>query len=115
MVENFICNKILEILNDGVQPTFTGRNNEFNTYIDLTICSPNMSDNITNWKVDIENDSLSDHNYITFDVNANGNHDFNNNSTFDFKNCNWKEFRKEISESIDNLTVDLNSAKKLMI
>jgi len=109
MVENFIFEKHLEIMNDGIHPTFTGINDEYKTYIDLTLTSPNISDNIANWTVDNSVKSLSDHRYITFKVTQSGYLENENNCNFilDYKKCNWNKFRKEISEKIEKIQNNL--------
>ncbi|KAI5703571.1 hypothetical protein M8J75_013476 [Diaphorina citri] len=52
------------LLNQGDTPTFV-RNNQ-TSFIDITLCSISVVRNITDWKVQEEEESGSDHCYITF-------------------------------------------------
>jgi len=96
LIEAYIFGNCLEICNDGLEVTFTGKNDEFSTYIDVTLTSHNLTQQIIEWKVDTDNSSLSDHRYITFKLN---NFSTNNttNTEYDVRTCNWNKFKIEIN------------------
>lgn len=63
LVAEWVARESLVIHNRGDAPTFR-RNNQV-SYIDLTISSASIANRVTNWKVDDETETLSDHNYIS--------------------------------------------------
>lgn len=57
----------MTILNRGNTPTFI--RNDSRSFIDITVCTGNLSTNVTNWEVLLE-ENLSDHNTIVIDINS---------------------------------------------
>lgn len=53
------------VVNSGNKATFLRR--DYGSILDLTIATPNIKTRIINWRVE-EQETLSDHNYITFEV-----------------------------------------------
>jgi len=111
MVESFIFEKNLDIVNIGQDATFSGINNEFNTFIDITLTSCSMMDRIINWKVDIITPSHSDHRYISYELNDILISD-SNEGIYDLQKCNWKLFRDEISNAIND-SINFHSYEEL--
>ena len=58
----------IHVANDGLTPTFYRRGQE--SFIDLTLCSPQMVRRMSGWRVEVELESLSDHRYISFAIEA---------------------------------------------
>ena len=56
----------MTIHNDGMRPTFSRGESE--SYLDLTMSSGDFASKITHWRVLDHLESMSDHNYITFDM-----------------------------------------------
>lgn len=57
----------MTILNRGNTPTFI--RNDSRSFIDITVCTGNLSTNVTNWEVLLE-ENLSNHNTIVIDINS---------------------------------------------
>lgn len=66
IMQNWISSLDLLVLNDGKVPTFTRRNQR--SYIDLTLCSRSMEREVKKWKVSVEEESLSLHRYISYEI-----------------------------------------------
>ena len=62
MIEEFISHQDLQVCNKGSSPTFVGRG--AGTVIDITLCTRNLLDCISRWRVD-PRDQLSNHRRIT--------------------------------------------------
>lgn len=69
--EFMICNNLVAI-NKGDIPTFSNRNGE--SYIDITMATAQIADNITNWGVDIDTEILSPHRCIIYEIETGRNH-----------------------------------------
>lgn len=65
IMTDWMASNDLVILNEGNKPTFTHQN--YGSILDLTISTAGVSRSIKNWDV-LETESLSDHNYIMFDI-----------------------------------------------
>ncbi|KAJ8912476.1 hypothetical protein NQ315_014576 [Exocentrus adspersus] len=65
MITDWIASNDLVVINRGDKPTF--RRENYGSILDLTIATQNISPQIKNWEV-CEAESLSDHDYITFDI-----------------------------------------------
>lgn len=61
----------LIIVNDGLVPTFVRGRME--SFLDLTLVSAGLYSRITEWKVDDSRESLSDHQYIVFEITSENN------------------------------------------
>ena len=66
-LETLLMDLELEVLNDGVLPTFAENNKS--SYIDITACSPSLSGHIPYWYVD-PNYSHSDHRVICTELSS---------------------------------------------
>lgn len=65
-MEEWIAENNLFISNNGTTPTFNRRDQE--SFIDLTLATGHIYPDITQWTVEEEEISLSDHRYITFSI-----------------------------------------------
>lgn len=65
VIEEWIAENNLVLLNEGYKPTFVSEN--YSSVLDLTFVSSDLNVHVSNWNV-IEEESLSDHNYIVFEV-----------------------------------------------
>ncbi|KAJ2940791.1 hypothetical protein O0L34_g14908 [Tuta absoluta] len=113
----------LQILNVGTVPTFDviRGDQHLTSYIDVTACSPDLLDRITDWKV-IENLTSSDHNGIEFGVKtqkSKGTEIKRTTRKFNTKKADWTKFRETliIFFKENNLTTDvinkINSPEQL--
>nr|CAI5837299.1 unnamed protein product [Callosobruchus analis] len=57
------------VMNDGLLPTFSRRTSQ--SFIDVTFATQELAKNISKWEV-LDEESLSDHRYIYFEVNTKG-------------------------------------------
>lgn len=64
VMEDWIAQNDLIIMNDGDKPTFQVES--YSSVLDLTLATSDLKEQIQKWDV-LEEDSLSDHNYITFE------------------------------------------------
>lgn len=65
VITEWIAENDLVVINKGNKPTFQRR--EYSSVLDLTLATADVMNRVTNWEVsDLE--SLSDHNYIIFEV-----------------------------------------------
>lgn len=60
-----MCNDLV-VVNQGNTPTFKNVNGE--SIIDITLATPGISRFVRNWRVITEEESLSLHRYIRFDI-----------------------------------------------
>lgn len=65
IITEWIASNDLVVINQGSKPTFVHQN--YGSILDLTLATVNIARNIKNWNV-LEMETLSDHNYIMFDV-----------------------------------------------
>lgn len=70
LVLEWIVQHKLIILNEGQIATCYRHNGE--SIIDLSLCTENISGNISNWRVHEDSETLSDHRYISFELNKVG-------------------------------------------
>lgn len=68
-VEDWAAHLGLELMNDGVTPTFIRR--ESRSVLDLTFAAPAVSRQISDWEV-LPDETLSDHQYISYSIQATG-------------------------------------------
>lgn len=83
-------------LNNSNVPTFWRANGE--SFIDITIASQSMANFVRNWRV-ADEETLSDHNYITFDltiISSAINHTPYSDLRYNTKYANWDSFRNFI-------------------
>lgn len=65
VITDWIATNDFVVINNGNKPTFVHRN--YGSILDLTLATVNVARLIRNWDV-LDAESLSDHNYILFDV-----------------------------------------------
>lgn len=65
LMEEFIAENDLVLLNEGNKPTFEREN--YSSALDLTLVTSNLAEAATNWDV-LETESLSDHKYLVFEI-----------------------------------------------
>lgn len=95
----FLVASDLRLLNRGSRPTFFNRVSE--TIIDITFCSPDLENYISNWTVSQEV-TLSDHKKIEFDLSA------DRTPMIPFRNprkTDWSKFGEELSQQMDTWRV----------
>lgn len=105
IVEEFIDNEQLVILNQGGQPyTFSGPRGENN--IDITTATQDISPDIANWKV-IEGEIASDHRMIYFEIGKG--EKFNELKTkkrYITRKANWDMFSEELARQSSDIYID---------
>ena len=111
MIEEMIFQYNLQLLNDGVIPTFWRREANVSTFIDLTMTTANLVDYVTNWRVD-QTDSFSDHLYIKFEISQDIIHK-EQSLDYDQRKADWNKFRKIISKHIQGHDWNVTSAADL--
>lgn len=96
------------ILNDGSTPTFeTWRSgNHLTSFIDVTFCSNNIMDKVTNWGV--EQTGLSDHNVITMSISDKIMPPESTTPRYRTKLADWTKFEKVAKEMLQkaNITIE---------
>ena len=67
-LEDFLVAKGLGVKNDGIVQTFNVHGSDKGTFIDLSVGTNNIIENMTGWRVSDPTKSQSDHNMITFEM-----------------------------------------------
>jgi hypothetical protein len=93
ILNEFVCEQNLIILNDNkFFPTFHNTRGE--SFIDFTIINASLL--INSWEV-LEEDSLSDHRFIQFELKENIQEiNYKNTRRFSTKNIDWSPFKNEM-------------------
>jgi hypothetical protein len=104
----WMCRYNLALLNDGRIPTFSrlmGERGEQTSFLDMTISTAEVAMRIRGWQVLDEVESMSDHRYVTYNVDTGtattattaqpGGH---TTSRFEWKKINGEEFREELKK-----------------
>lgn len=65
IMEDWIAQNNLVVMNEGNKPTFQSEN--YTSILDVTLTTADIKDDVQSWDV-LEEDSLSDHNYISFEI-----------------------------------------------
>lgn len=92
----------LTILNTGLKPTRERADQE--SYIDVTMRSEALAQKITAWKV-IDEETLSDHNYITFDLKDEiPRRQKTKTSRINPREIDYKKLKEQIISRTENLT-----------
>ena len=88
----YLATTNMAIMNKGNEPTFENSNGS--SVIDLTCVTSSIANKIEDWEVSDE-ESLSDHKYITYSINCrtNINHRSNN-----IRKTNWSKYRKILEQ-----------------
>lgn len=69
ILEEWLAELDMVVLNDGITPTF--RRGTSSSFIDVTFSTQRIAKRIKNWRV-MEDESLSDHNHIYFEIQGAG-------------------------------------------
>ena len=93
LLEEWILQNNLSILNNGSTPTFVGH--QGNTIIDVTLTDSSTLDLVHHWMVN-EDDQLSDHRRIEFMIKFSSNKIIR---TRNLKNADWQKFRRLLSKA----------------
>lgn len=99
----FIASSDLMILNQGNRPTFINAIRE--EVIDLTLCSPGIFDEISNWQVSREA-SMSDHHALNFIMFADS---IPRNTFRNPKKTNWEHYRIRLKRRLDDREANIYS------
>lgn len=113
LAEFFLQND-LTLLNSGSIPTFQVYRGDasYESIVDITVCSPNLSDYIHLWTVDVDLITLSDHNAITFKMNTKREAKMPTILTtrkYNTKNADWAIFKENLRDRF--LSMCLNSKR----
>jgi retrotransposon-encoded endonuclease len=94
---DFIAQLNLEVVNESdSSPTFATVNGQ--SWIDVTLT---RDLDITNWKVEEEEESLSDHRYVTFEiVRGNFSPKIDQGVRFNTRKADWSKFKITLTESV---------------
>ena len=103
----YITSENLKVANEGNTPTFSSANGE--TIIDVTITTSNIIDKIKDWQV-LEEESLSDHRYITFQVTSETEL---KTPRINLRRTNWKRYRTELMERTRQAQQDITTTEEL--
>ncbi|XP_062710252.1 uncharacterized protein LOC134288683 [Aedes albopictus] len=103
----YITDNEIDICNRGDVPTFINAIRE--EVLDLTLCSPTISDKIKNWHVSDEI-SLSDHKQILFEYEA-GQQLIQ--TITDPRKTNWELYNTQLAEKVNTLAINTNTREEL--
>ncbi|XP_037932593.1 uncharacterized protein LOC119667375 [Teleopsis dalmanni] len=104
---DYITTNNLMVVNKGNEPTFVNAIRE--EVLDLTLASTFISNNISNWRV-LEENSLSDHKYIRFDLEGEV------EDTFEIRNVrktNWSLYNFYLEQNISCLGNRITNCQEL--
>ena len=106
LLEFIFTNKLLT-LNEGNRPTFITSNRR--EVLDITLSTVHIAGLIRNWRV-LEEPSLADHQYISFELNEKLNE---TTKTFrDPYKTNWERFREDLKAGIQLLPTGIPRTKE---
>lgn len=112
---DFLLANDVTFANTGSKPTFgTKRRTQtgvewVSSHIDLTIVSNFISDLVQDWRVEDE-DTYSDHNYITFRIRTRVNEPVGYR---DPSRTNWVTFKEKLGEAMENIESDIREIKDI--
>lgn len=100
------------VINEGKIPTFVRGNSS--SYLDLTIADSKQINTIAGWKVLEEEESFSDHRYVTFKIQQETNtvNDTNKQKKWDIRKLKKETFIKRIMEETKN--TEINTVEELI-
>lgn len=107
----------LIILNEGSVPTFwvIRNNRECKSIVDVTLCTSQTQDRVTNWKVDKDIVTTSDHRSITFevqlDLSTRANEVRKSTRLYNTKKADWELFREELQAQLGYVKLTEEKAK----
>ena len=111
-----IIHNDLTLLNDGIKPTFdtTRGNQRLSSYIDLTIVSQNILDNISEWSV-IDDIYNSDHRPILTIISNTNITSTTNRSTvkWNTNNVNWLGWSTAVGEKLRDFNISDNKINNI--
>ncbi|KAL1446868.1 hypothetical protein WDU94_009856 [Cyamophila willieti] len=101
------------LVNDGKVPTFERRGQI--SYIDITLCSNNTMNITQDWKVEENEESGSDHKYLTFKINLESGNQRSRRSGEEerVQIVGWK-FSNEFSEALKNKFGELCTGEEIL-
>lgn len=113
----FISQQDLNVVNTGDTPTFSvHRNGKIcSSIVDVTLCTNNLVNRISNWKVDIPAVVLSDHRQISFELEFQGLQLRDHTSTrkYNTKDAQWDNFRRILCTLLDEQNINMNALKDM--
>ncbi len=106
-VLDFVSNNDLIILNNNEnKPTFDNIRSQ--SSIDLTMCSNNLINTVKNWSI-LDIDSMSDHNYIYFELNHSLSKSvFTSTLIYNTLKADWNEFEADFRPKLQNFENKIN-------
>ena len=115
MVSELIARRDLAVLNTGNGQTF--RRGSASSIIDLTLCSQTLARKVVNWRI-LEEESLSDHLYIYFEVNDKARHTMPENEgatpsrapDWDIRKLNTHKLRDTLE--VEKMLQEINNSLK---
>ncbi|KAI5717436.1 hypothetical protein M8J77_005918 [Diaphorina citri] len=105
MLAEWMAELELEVLNDGLKPTFI-RNNS-SSFIDITMCSSNTFEHVTHWEV-LDDECLSPHQFIMFEIDMrHSSPEPQGRSTTKSRGwrtneCKYEEFKRRLIQELEN-------------
>ena len=114
MIENYILSNKLVILNDGIIPTYVKESTGAETFIDLTIITKDLVEQIKDWRVNPDC-SFSDHKYIYFTLNTDKNMDqiMTSVQCLNIDKCDWSKFKKHFNKLSEKLPTKIESSSSM--
>lgn len=108
-LEDLINEKNLVVLNNNTEPTFVGHRGT--SFIDVTLANQDMYEIINDWKL-TEDESLSEHKYISFAISDGRRAETEPHRTgYCTKRANWTRFREIIAAQADTLIREINECE----
>ncbi|KAJ2940785.1 hypothetical protein O0L34_g14902 [Tuta absoluta] len=107
----------LQILNNGVDPTFDTIRGEtrYTSCVDITTCSPNMLGRIENWRLNGDL-TCSDHKAIMFEIMASKTNGFEikrQTRKYNTKKAKWSEFRSKLDQTWSEKQINEEDIEKI--
>ena len=113
LVMEWLATDSLVLHNDGVIPTF--KRGDIESFIDLTFSSEEISRRISNWKVEVEKENMSDHEWISFSTEAEITRYAGNARTaikgWKFDPNRLDQFVEELRKTLTDLNLDLDAER----
>jgi ribonuclease HI len=103
----YILSENLIILNRGSRPTFINSIRE--EVIDISLCSPSIAEEISNWHV-LQEDSLSDHQIIQFELKSNH---IDPKTYRNRKSTDWNFYKERLIGGFHHLPKEIKTENEL--
>ncbi len=101
MMEEWLTQQGLQLMNRGRTPTFCPENGTRSTIIDITVANAAAANLIADWKVNLEEASLSDHRMISYVVQDQVNKEIKLHRNL--KKVKWAKFK----EALQKISMDI--------